>query len=131
MLKLSMAMVTMINGKKLKYVIEAELPLPYQQVMLHVRAEGTETGLNNTTFAALQELLESKLEKMNHRIQSLVSFTPTTKLRNRDARGRYVKNIHDAVNGPKEIAKKREWLRLLFNFEALLSKSALRTALLA
>ena len=124
-------MVTMINGKKLKYVIEAELPLPYRQVMLRVRAEGTGKDLNSTTFAALQELLEEKLEKMNHSVQRLVSCTPKTNLRNRDARGRYVKNIHNTVNESNELAKKRECVRLLYNYEALLSKSALRTALWA
>jgi hypothetical protein len=121
----------MINGKKLKYVMEADLPLPYRQVMLRVRVEGTDKDLNSITFGALQEFLEAKLKKMNHSVQRLISSTPKTLLRNRDARGRYVKNIHTAANESNELAKKREWLRLLFNYEALLSKSALRTALWA
>jgi hypothetical protein len=81
-----------MTGKKLKYVFETRLPFPSQQMMLCIRAEGSDNDLKSIAFSTLGQLLELKLKKLGHGIHELVTPGNKTSARKRDASGRFIKS---------------------------------------
>jgi hypothetical protein len=116
-------MVIFIKSKKLKYVIEAGLPLPSHQVNLCVRAEGTDGELNRIAFSALHQLLEIKRKRIRGCFQMVGISALPTPLRQRDAAGKYKKDIFLVGNASEEIVNHRECQRLVSTYETILSRA--------
>jgi hypothetical protein len=111
-----------VKEKKLKYVIEARLPLPSHNVLLCVRAEGSDNSLGSIAFNALQNLLEARWRNLGTGIQKLLVNTGKRPARERDASGRYTKSIGLPYNFSDENIRNRERLRLGNTFDHLLSE---------
>jgi hypothetical protein len=107
--------------KKLKYAIEARLPLPSHGVMLCVRAEGTGRSLQCIAFSALDHLLTKKLKMLNDSLYRLIICSDQKRQRKRGANGRYMKEqLSPAMSD--ETNRFRERLRLINTYEAILYK---------
>jgi len=113
--------------RKLKYVIEAQVPLPSHRTILCIRATGgTGESLNSIASAALRQLLEMKWQKLCNSVHDLLMFNTDTSGRKRDERGRYMRGDHRSKNEVEEHARKREHARLVSTYEAILSKAVER-----
>jgi hypothetical protein len=119
-----------MKRKKLKYVIEARLPLPSHDVILCVRAEGNDRALSNIAFGALEQLFEIKWRQLSDGIHRLTMLNDKTALKKRDANGRYVKSLLLPMNVSGEIKNQRERLRLVNTYNAFFAKAPLKRKLL-
>jgi hypothetical protein len=111
------------HRKKLKFIVEARLPLPSHGVMLCVRAEETSKSLQSIAFSALDYLLTQKLKMLNDSLYKLIICSGKKSPRKRDANGRYMKEqLGASMTG--DTGRTRERLRLVSTYEAILAKFA-------
>jgi hypothetical protein len=113
-----------MDGKKLKYVVEARLPFPSENLMLCVRAEGNDHDLRRIAISALLQMLEAKWKQLNQGIHRLSIGADKTSGRKRDARGRYIADMLSTPKAAKEVTSHREQIRLVKIYNTILARAA-------
>jgi hypothetical protein len=112
-----------MTGKKLKYVLEARVPVPSQKLTLCVRAEGSDRDLRSIGISALLQLLEVKWQQLNEGIHRLSIRPDKISARRRDASGRYITDMVLPAKVTK-VTSHAEKIRLINAYNAILFRAA-------